>query len=90
MVTVPCKFYRPTGHASENCGTKYPEKRGKTVFVKPRHLEMVNDMSQRFEAYLESARDILDSGEAKISRLRDDSFDGSLKGKGSLAGGGKN
>ena len=39
-------------------------------------------MSKRFQDYLESTKTVDDSKAAKINRLRDDSFDGSPKGKG--------
>lgn len=51
---------------------------------------MVTNISQRFKAYLETAKDIDDLKEAKINRLGNGSFDGSLKRKGTTAGGGKN
>lgn len=53
---------------------KYPKKKGKKVFVKQRHIEMVVGMSSRFKKYLESARGSEDSKLAKINRLRADNF----------------
>lgn len=62
------------GHALESCWLKYPQKKGKKVFVKQKHIEMVANMSGRFQSYLKSAKGGEDSKLAAIGKLRADDF----------------
>ena len=72
---VPCKWCKKTNHLSDNCWTKYKEKKDKTVFLKQKHFEMVTNMSRRFQDYLESATDTDPSKMAKSYKLRDDDYE---------------
>ena len=69
-----CKWCRSKSHLAELCGTKHPEKKGKKVLVKLKHIEQVVKMSRRFIEYLEDLHHVSFSERANQLKLRSDDF----------------